>query len=168
LAAWIGRRTIARDGGAGVASQQGSTMSAPDISGMSSRERAARPSDRVMRLHEEGKIDSISFFAPMALGAYQAITDIDNDARYDMARIAMIVGALSVARAQDDTILRQNPIHLLGLILAADLARSNGDDSVAARIDAKLVHAAPRERRRRLPGIRRARERHRERAETTR
>lgn len=53
-----------------------------------------------MRLHEQRKADSIAFFAPMALASYAAIPDIDLDARYDMARIAMVAGALPARGAR--------------------------------------------------------------------
>jgi hypothetical protein len=129
---------------------QGTVVAAPDISNMSPRERASRLYDRIMRLHEQRKADSIAFFAPMALASYAAIPDIDSDGRYDMARIAMVAGALPVARAQSDTILRRDSTHLLGLLLAADLARSTNNEAAAARAEKTFVAAAPRERKRNL------------------
>jgi hypothetical protein len=150
IAARIGARTSPAPGAPAPA---GPVLagSAPDISSMTPRERAARLYDRVMRLHEERKADSIAFFAPMALGAYASITDMDLDARYDMARIAMVAGALPVARAQEDTILRRDSTHLLGLLLGADLARSANDEATATRMERMFVGAATRERATRLP-----------------
>ncbi len=49
----------------------GGGAGAPDISAMSPRERADRLYDRVMRLGDEGKRDSVDFFLPMVLSAYQ-------------------------------------------------------------------------------------------------
>src|SRR5205085_8493239 len=46
---------------------------APDISQMSPQEQADRLFDRVMRYTSEGKNDSAAFFAPMAMGAIEAI-----------------------------------------------------------------------------------------------
>lgn len=41
-------------------------------------------------------------FQPSAVcAAYAALPNIDDDARYDMARIAMIAGALPLARAEE-------------------------------------------------------------------
>ncbi|HMI56212.1 MAG TPA: hypothetical protein VK494_08500, partial [Gemmatimonadaceae bacterium] len=40
---------------------------APDISGLTPQERADRLYNRVMLLASQGKIDSVAFFAPMAL-----------------------------------------------------------------------------------------------------
>jgi hypothetical protein len=124
--------------------------SAPDITSMTPRERASRLYDRIMRLHEERKADSVTFFAPMALASYASITDMDADTRYDMARVAMVAGALPVAKAQADTILRADSTHLLGLLLAADVARAGNDRVKASRLEATFVSAAPRERARNL------------------
>src|SRR5262245_61626063 len=150
LAAQIGARSgTGRVAGATVVGQ--GAAGAPDISSMSPREQAARLYDRVMRLHEEQKRDSVDFFAQMALNAYAAIPDLDLDGRYDMARIAMVTGALPVARAQSDTILRRDPTHLLGLLLGADLARAANDETLAKRMETTLVSVADRERQRNLP-----------------
>ena len=151
LAAQIGARSgPGRVAGAAVVGQ-GAAAGAPDISNMSPREQAARLYDRVMRLHEEQKRDSVDFFAQMALNAYAAIPDLDLDGRYDMARIAMVAGALPVARAQSDTILRRDPTHLLGLLLSADLARAANDEPRAERMETTFVSVADRERQRNLP-----------------
>jgi hypothetical protein len=95
---------------------------APDISSLSPQERADRLYNRVMLLASQGKIDSVQFFAPMALTAYQMLSPMNADQRYDMGRIGEVAGALPLAKAQADTILRENPNHLLGLILEARLA----------------------------------------------
>jgi hypothetical protein len=150
LAAKIGARSgPGRGAGAQVVVQ--GAANAPDISSMSPREQAARLYDRVMRLHEEQKRDSVEFFAQMALNAYAAIPDLDMDGRYDMARIAMVAGALPVARAQSDTILRRDSTHLLGLLLGADLARAANDEARAKRMETTFVTVAGRERQRNLP-----------------
>lgn len=134
-----------------VPTAAGAAGAVPDISSLSPRERAARLYDRVMRLHEERKIDSVEFFAPMALSSYTAIPDPDVDARYDMARIAMVAGSMGVARAQADTILRGDSTNLLGLLLSADLERATNNMQRAAQLEAKLVASAERERARNLP-----------------
>ena len=151
IAVRIGTRARPAAGGPeiGRAAQPG-VVGAPDISSMSPREQATRLYDRVMRLHEERKMDSVAFFAPMALGSYAEIADMDQDSRYDMARVAMVAGELAVARAQADTILRRAPTHLLGLLLSADLARSSNDESAAKKAEATFVAAAARERARKL------------------
>src|SRR4029077_16741181 len=82
---------------------------APDISSLSPQERADRLYNRVMLLATQGKIDSVQFFAPMALTAYQMLSPLNADQRYDMGRIGEVVGALPLAKAQADSILRENP-----------------------------------------------------------
>jgi hypothetical protein len=118
---------------------------APDISGLSQREIADRLYDRIMRLDQEGKRDSVLFFAPMALQVYQSSAPLDLDQRYDYGRVAEVSGDLALARAQADTILRASASHLLGLALAARVARAAGDGRRAAEYGRRLVAAAPRE-----------------------
>ena len=147
----MGQRAAPVTAGPAPAPVQQMIVNAPDISNMSPAERASRLYARVMRLHEQQKFDSLAFFTPMALAAYGAIAGIDDDGRYDMARIAMIAGALPVARAQCDTILQRNPTHLLGLLLAADLARSASNEEEATKVETKFAASAKRERARGLP-----------------
>jgi hypothetical protein len=124
---------------------------APDISAMSPRERADRLYDRVMRLSEEGKTDSVQFFAPMVASAYQMLGPLDLDEHYDLGRVADVTGVPGLARAEADTILRANPNHLLGLALAARTATAAHDSKGARAYYARLVAAVPRERDRNLP-----------------
>jgi hypothetical protein len=111
---------------------------APDISSMSPRERAERLFDRIMRLDSEGKKDSVQFFAPMAMSAFEMIPNPDVDARFDMGRIAQVAGAYSAAKSEADSILAKQPSHLLGLVLAMQAARSLHDTSGANAYHAKL------------------------------
>jgi hypothetical protein len=124
---------------------------APDISSMSPAERADRLFDRVMRLHSEGKDDSVQTFAPMALAAYQMMDSLTLDQRYDLGRIGEAVGLPDVARAQADTILAHAPTHLLGLALAARAATVAKDTDVARRYYKRLLAAVPAEEKKKLP-----------------
>jgi hypothetical protein len=135
-------------GGAGVGA---APVRAPDISQMSPRERADRLYDRVMRLSEEGKQDSVGLFAQMGISAYQMLPQQDADSRYDMGRIAEVAGALPIARAQADTILAADPSHLLGLILAISTARAAGDSAGVRTFEAKLLTSQSAELARNLP-----------------
>ena len=112
---------------------------APDISQMSPRERADRLFDRVMSLSAAGKTDSASFFASMAVGAYEALTPLDNDLRYDYGRMAEMAGDLKLAQAQADTILQENPDHLLGTILSARVAQARNDMARYRRLLARVA-----------------------------
>jgi hypothetical protein len=120
---------------------------APDLSQMSPRDIADRLFDRIMRLSAEGKPDSVGFFAEMALQNYgQMGTALDADLRYDMGRVAEVAGREEIARAQADTILRQQPNHLLGLVLAGKAALMRGDAAAIASFNKRLAAAAPAER----------------------
>lgn len=137
-------------------------MRARDISQMSPREQAISLFNRVMTLAEEratdsldfaaaGKEDSLQFFAQMAIQAHLLIEPRDADVRYDLGRIAEVAGAPQLARAQADSILAEQPSHLLGLILAASSARREGDVSAARAFEQRLLAAASKEQSRPLP-----------------
>lgn len=129
-------------GGAAGAGSPG-VVRAPDISSMTPQQLADRLFDRIMRLADEGKRDSVQFFAPMGVQAYQMVRDqqgrpFDADQRYDMGRIALVAGAFPLARAQADTILQQHPDHLLGLLLAGEVAQATGNASAAREYAARF------------------------------
>ena len=122
-----------------------------DISQMSPEERAERLYDRVMSLNERGRTDSVQFFAPMAMQAYVMLGGLNADQRYDLGRIAAVSGATDVAKAQADTILSAQPQHLLGLMLAADVAAKSGNRTAETSYLRRFVAAAPGERAKQLP-----------------
>ncbi|HZF67785.1 MAG TPA: hypothetical protein VEZ47_07100, partial [Gemmatirosa sp.] len=130
-------------GGAGGAGGGGGR--APDLSQMTPRDIADRLFDRTMSLVAAGKADSASFFAQMALQNY-ARMDLDLDLRYDMGRVAEVSGNAEIARAQADTILKEAPTHLLGLVLAAKAAALQGRMDDYRQYQQRLVAAAPAER----------------------
>jgi hypothetical protein len=121
-----------------------------DISQMSPEERAERLYDRVMSLNERGRTDSVQFFAPMAMQAYVMLGSLNADQRYDLGRIAAVSGATEIAKAQADTILATQPQHLLGLMLAADVAAQSGDRAAETAYIRRFAAAAPRERAKQL------------------
>ena len=121
--------------------EQPAGVRAPDISSLSPQERADRLYNRVMLLASQGKIDSVQFFAPMALTAYQMLSPMNADQRYDMGRIGEVAGAIPLAKAQADSILRENPNHLLGLILEARLATLAGDTVQLHSYERRLIAA---------------------------
>ncbi|HEX6965542.1 MAG TPA: zinc ribbon domain-containing protein [Gemmatimonadaceae bacterium] len=132
-------------------------LRAPDISAMSPRERADRLYDRIMTLDAQGKTDSVQFFAQMAVAAYQMLPEQDADSHYDLGRIAEVAGVPSVASAQADTILQKDPTHLLGLILAAQSARAQGNAAQARTYETKFLAALPAEQKKNLPEYQRHR-----------
>lgn len=131
-------------------------MAATDISNLSPTEIADRLFDRVMRLSQEGKTDSVAFFAPMAAQAYQMMEQaqghpFDADQRFDVGRIGVVAGARQVAKAEADTILRQQPDHLLGLLLAAQAAKLGGNTAAMAAYKAAFARVKARELAKNLP-----------------
>jgi hypothetical protein len=120
-------------------------MRAPDISNLSPQERADRLYNRVMLLASEGKVDSVQFFAPMAITAYQLLSPLNIDQRYDIGRVGEVAGALPLAQAQADSILRENPDHLLGLILQSRLATLARDTTRLRSFERRLLAAEKRE-----------------------
>ena len=125
--------------------QQG--MRAPDISAMSPQERVNRLYDRIMALHEQGKTDSVRFIAlNMFIPQLRSMEPLDAHLRYDLGRVGEVAGTADVATAQADTILREQPNHLLGLILASRAARMRGDEPAAREFDRRALAAEPAER----------------------
>jgi hypothetical protein len=137
--------------GAPLAPFAGTGPATTDISSMTPQEAASRLFDRVMRYSSEGKADSAAMFAPMAIMAYERIGPLDAHARYDIGSIAAVTGDAAAAAAQADTILKANPTHLLGLLLAAKAADLSGNASAAAGFRRRFAAAATSERAKRLP-----------------
>lgn len=123
----------------------------PDISQLSPEERADRLFNRVMLLNSQGKSDSVLFFAPMALESYRLLSPMNADQRYDMGRIAEVAGAYPLAAAQADTVLQQNPTHLLGLVLASRIAALEKQPAKQTAFAKRLLAALPGETAKKLP-----------------
>ena len=124
---------------------------APDISQMTPEQQAERLYDRIMREYEAGQLDNVKTFMPMAVAAFERLSPLNLDQRYDLGRIGEVGGDVVLARAQADTILSTRPTHLLGLILAAKAARMEKNEARARTFDVKLVAADPAERAAALP-----------------
>lgn len=122
-----------------------------DISQMGPDERALRLYNRVMELHERGRRDSVVFFAPMAVTAFQMLDSLTLDQRYDLGRIGELSGIPDLARAQADTILQRAPTHLLGLILAANTAGMTGKPAEMQGFQRRFLAAREAELAKRLP-----------------
>lgn len=117
---------------------------APDISRLSPAERAERLHDRVMRLSAQGRADSVRFFLPMAVQAYEQVATsqpLVADQRYHLGLLHEVAGDAAAARAQADTILRDDPTHLLGLALAARAAGLRNDTAAQRSFHQRLVAA---------------------------
>jgi Double zinc ribbon len=103
------------------------TMSPPDISRMTPRERADRLFERIMIAEEQGFQDTVDFFTPMALQAYEMVGALDADARYHVGLIQGLQGNVGAVRAQVDSIRQVDPNHLLASMLEYTLHRLTGD-----------------------------------------
>jgi hypothetical protein len=150
---------VLRDGSGGGGAGAGAAMppaggggqSSMDISQMSTEEMARRLFDRVMRLSEEGKQDSVAFFQPMALQTYAQLPAHDNDARYDIGLLHLAGGNPQGALAQADTLLAAVPTHLYAFILRARAYDALGDGPNARRAYAAFVQHEAAERARGRP-----------------
>ncbi len=118
----------------------------PNIAAMSPNERASRLYIRMANYAETGKTDSIEFFAPMAMASHEMLTNPTVDERFHYGRIAEMTGNPAVAKAQADTILAARPTSLLGLVLAASVARLTGDETTARSFDRTLLASLSAER----------------------
>ena len=127
------------------------SSSAGDISQMSPEERATRLFNRVMRLDEEGKRDSVAFFAPMALQSYAMMPARDADARYHVALLELAAGNPSGAQSQADSIARVAPTHLFAFVVRARAARARGDAASERRAYADFRRSEREERARNRP-----------------
>ena len=129
----------------------------PDISQLTPAQRAELLFDRVMSLDESGQTDSVRFFAPMAIAAYQMVGSLDIDQRYDLGRVGIVAGLSELARAQADTILSRHSDHLLGLSLAIGAALLDGDATRERALKQRLLAVQARELAKDLPEYRKHR-----------
>ena len=112
---------------------------APDISGMSPRERFDRLFNRIMQAAERGESAQVEQFTPMALGAYSQLETRDIDARYHAAVIHLQAGNIPQARALADTILVEAPGHLFGYVIRGTAARLQNDRPAQARAEREFL-----------------------------
>jgi hypothetical protein len=124
---------------------------AVDISRMSPQERADRLFNRVMDHVATGRTDSARFFLPMAMQSFEAMAPLDAHQRYDLGLLAVVAGDGPMARAQADSILVEQPAHLLGLILGMRAAGLQLDAGARRSYADRFLAALDRERARRLP-----------------
>jgi len=138
-------------GGAPAAGGAERPVRAPDISQMSPDERALRLFNRVVSLAEQGKMDSVRFFSPMALMSFQSLPTPTPLQRFELGRIAELAEVVDIVAAQSDTLLAASPTHLLGLALGSTAAGMKKDTRAQADMNRRLLAAATAERARNLP-----------------
>jgi Double zinc ribbon len=106
-----------------------------NLAELTPREAADRLFERVMSAEERGATDTAAFFAPMALRAYEMVGALDEDARYHVGLISLVLDDLDAAGAQADSIARSAPTHLFAPILRARVARDRGDAAAQRRAE---------------------------------
>ena len=145
--------TVGRKSAPAPAAPSGSPpASALDLSTMSPREQADRLFNKIMTLHEAGKADSVSFFAPMGIGAYANLgPDLDPDSRLHLGLIELATGQNDAAAAQGDTIIRGSRTHLFGWLLKGQAALQARDSAAARRALRTYLQNYPSERAKNLP-----------------
>ena len=126
-------------------------LSASDISQMSPEEQAQRLFDRVMRLVEEGKTDSVQFFMPMALGVYERLPALSLDGHFDLGLLHLAAGDPASALAEADTIRRSVSTHLYGFVLRARALEAQNDSRGAKQAYRDFLKNETAERARRRP-----------------
>lgn len=148
-----GAAALSAQGGAPFAggAAAGGGMPAPDISQMSPEERAQRLFDRVMRLQEEGKQDSVQFFLPMAIGSYQQLPAMSLDSHFDVGLLQLAGGDAAAALSEADTIRQQAPTHLFIFVLRARVAQARNDTRAMTQAYKDFLKNEAAERARRRP-----------------
>jgi Flp pilus assembly protein TadD len=98
-----------------------------------------------MILAEAGKGDSVRFFLPMALGAYNQLPDLGPDARYHIGMLQLAGGDVQAALAQADTIQRLAPTHLFIYVLRAHGYQQSGNTQQERRAYSEFLRNEPAE-----------------------
>jgi hypothetical protein len=124
---------------------------APDISGMTPRQRADALFNRVMGAAERGDSTEAKAFIPMAIAAHDQARPLDHDGLYHLAVLNETAGNLDAAVSTAEEILAAEPNHVLALGVAAQAAIELGDQDDAEAYYRRLLEAYPQEQLRPLP-----------------
>lgn len=148
----VARRSGPAAGAEAAAPASGPGRATTDLSSLTPRQSADMLFNKIMTLHEAGKTDSVTFFAPMALQAYAMLgSDLDADARLHLGLIELAIGQPDPAAAQGDTILRAAPKHLFGWLLEARAAQEANDTAAMRRSMRTFLRNYQAERAKNLP-----------------
>jgi len=126
---------------AGVTMPSVQSAESVDLATMTPREAADRLFNRVMAADEQGRMEEVMQFGPMALEAYKLVVLLDADARYHIGLVSLLLGDLDNAREQIKNLEAEAPDHLLGLTLASRVAEKTGDDKAASAVHARFAAA---------------------------
>lgn len=129
-----GRMEGADPSGSAEAPSGGEMPDASELAQMAPREAADRLFNRVMRLRSAGDTAGRApFFARMGVRAYRRVPaeEAGADLRFHVGLLQLVQGNAEAAGAEADSILGEEPGHLLGLYLAARAAEAAGNDRSA-------------------------------------
>lgn len=107
----------------------GASMGAPDISEMTPLEQADALFEVVMIALERGDTAQVAFHAPMALGAYGNLENLDADALYHVGLLRGALGDYEGMLAMADSLQAVVPGHLLANTMRKAAAEADGDSS---------------------------------------
>ncbi len=137
---------------------QGTDPMAPapqvDLSTMTDREAADRLFDRIMMANEQGDEEEVTNFLPMALDAYELARPLDADGHFHVAVLQNLAGDHEAALAEAETVLEEDPNHLLNLSAAAEAAVALGDNATAEEYYSRILEVFDSEVDRDLPEYR--------------
>ena len=114
---------------------------AVDLSTMSPREAADRLFNRIMMAEEQGNMQEVRQFVPMALQAYDRVDNLDADGQYHIGLLHAAVDDFANVRKQVETLKLYTPDHLLALMLEHEVAEKSGDKDAAAQAAAAFAEA---------------------------
>jgi predicted nucleic acid-binding Zn ribbon protein len=123
----------------------GAGPGAVDLGAMTPRQAADRLFDRVMREDEAGNEAQAQQFATMAVQAYGMLPpeQIDEDARFHLGLIDLVLGDVDGADREADLILSLDEDNLLALSLKARVAEARGDEAALLAAYERFLDALP-------------------------
>lgn len=147
IAVLLGRPVAGAPAVTPPAAASGLSGPAPDISAMTPRQRFDRLYERSLAASEQGDTATLLRFTDHALSAYAQLGPeaVDADARYHAGVLLAGIGQYVPALALADSILADQPRHLLGLLLRGTVAEFQGDTSGLSRIQRAFLDAWPAE-----------------------
>ncbi len=110
-----------------------------DLSSMTPREAADRLFNRVMSSVEQGDSAQAQAFVPMAIGAYERAQPLDHDGLFHLSLLQRTAMDLEGALLTAESILQDDPDHILGLTAAAAAAEELGRADRAAEYYGHLL-----------------------------
>ncbi len=106
---------------------------------MTARQAADALFDRAMFAHETGDSAAARQFVPMAIQAYEGLSNLDPDARYHLALLKLAANQPEAALQQTEIILTEVPDHLLGLTATARAYEQLGRPDLAVEYYQRFI-----------------------------